>query len=123
MCDPEKSEHDPKTGGRLSNLALGQRVSGEVVAVPKPGTIGIFVDIGLFAEAFVDVLLLPDGGDRWPGKGEVMDFLVWWISPDRSRIRLVPLDPRFRHDDFYNWLQAHPPGGLDPSIWLEQLEQ
>ncbi|WP_426361949.1 hypothetical protein [Streptomyces sp. E-08] len=37
--------------------------------VPRPGAIGIFVDIGLGVGGFVDVLLLPERSEDWPTEG------------------------------------------------------
>lgn len=50
-------------------LRFGQVVEGVVVKVPRPGAIGIFVDIGLGVGGFVDVLLLPERSEDWPTEG------------------------------------------------------
>ncbi|MEU6376354.1 hypothetical protein [Streptomyces sp. NPDC046909] len=80
-------------------LHLGQVIEGAVVQVPRPGTIGIFVDVGLPVGGLVDVLLLPEWGEDWPAEGTVMDFEVWWVD-SRQQIRLKPRDPRYLRADF-----------------------
>lgn len=86
------------TGIRRS-LRFGQRFRGTVTAVPRPGAIGIFVDIGLAVSGFVDVLLLPTVAERWPSEGTNTEFEVWWAD-QRPQVRLKPVDPRFLCDDF-----------------------
>ncbi|MFF3920698.1 SUKH-3 domain-containing protein [Streptomyces sp. NPDC001852] len=83
-------------------LRFGQRLQGTVVAVPNPGAIGIFVDIGLPVSGFVDALLLPTVAERWPGKGTEAEFEVWWAD-HRPQVRLKPVDPQFLRDDFARW--------------------
>lgn len=51
----------------LRGLRFGQVFEGTFVKVPRPGAIGIFVDIGLGVGGFVDVLLLPERADERPG--------------------------------------------------------
>jgi len=74
---------------------VGQRLTGTVVLVPRLGSIGVFVDLGLPDIGFVDVLRLPHDPERWPRVGTVTTFEVVWIT-DRCQIRLAPLDPAFR---------------------------
>ncbi|MET8683763.1 hypothetical protein ABZV77_06060 [Streptomyces sp. NPDC004732] len=83
-------------------LRLGQVFTGTVVRVPKPGAIGVFVDVGLPVGGFVDVLLLPYDIARWPSEGTVAAFELWWADPDprRQQIRLKPADPAFLREDF-----------------------
>lgn len=69
------------------NLRFGQVLRGTVVKVPRPGAIGIFVDIGLGVEGFVDVLLLPEPAEQWPVEGTITDFEVWWAD-SRQQVRL-----------------------------------
>jgi hypothetical protein len=90
-------------------LHFGQRVSGRVAQVPRPGTIGVFVDIGLVVGGFVDVLLLPEDADRWPTEGTEAEFEVWWVD-ERPQVRLKPVDPRFLREDFDEWLSRWRPG-------------
>ncbi|MGW7208426.1 hypothetical protein [Streptomyces sp. NPDC054837] len=80
-------------------LCFGQVFEGTVVKVPRPGAIGIFVDIGLSVAGFVDVLWLPEHSDDWPAEGTVADFEIWWAD-SRQQIRLRPLDSRYRRNDF-----------------------
>ncbi|MDT7847585.1 hypothetical protein [Streptomyces justiciae] len=90
-------------------LHFGQRFYGRVVQVPRPGTIGVFVDIGLVVGGFVDVLLLPEDAARWPTVGTKSEFEVWWVD-DRPQIRLKPVDPQYRRDDFTELLSRWRPG-------------
>lgn len=80
-------------------LRFGQVLRGTVVKVPRPGAIGIFVDIGLGVGGFVDVLLLPEQAERWPAEGTVTDFEVWWAF-DRQQLRLKPSDPQYLRKNF-----------------------
>ncbi|MEU9919364.1 hypothetical protein [Streptomyces sp. NPDC051001] len=79
-------------------LRFGQVVEGTVVKVPRPGAIGIFVDISLSVAGFVDVLWLPEHSDDWPTVGTVADFEIWWAD-SRQQIRLRPLDSRDQRND------------------------
>ncbi|MFJ4327901.1 hypothetical protein ACIP3A_32985 [Streptomyces tricolor] len=85
------------------NLCFGQVFRGTVVKVPRPGAIGIFVDIGWDVGGFVDVLLLPEREERWPAEGTVADFEVWWAD-NRHQIRLKPSDPRYLREDFADFV-------------------
>ncbi|GAA2690466.1 hypothetical protein GCM10010400_64540 [Streptomyces aculeolatus] len=84
-------------------LRFGQVFEGIVVQVPRPGAIGIFVDIGLSVGGFVDVLLLPERSDGWPVEGAVADFEVWWAD-SRQQIRLKPSDSRYLRSDFTDFV-------------------
>lgn len=86
-------------------LRLGQRFTGTVVWVPRPGAVGVGVDLGLAVGGFVDVLMLPCDVARWPIVGTVAEFVVWWFD-ERPQIRLKPVDRRFLRDDFDAWSQA-----------------
>ncbi|MGW2423013.1 hypothetical protein ACWC0C_27830 [Streptomyces sp. NPDC001709] len=90
-------------------LRFGQVFRGTVVKVPRPGAIGIFVDIGLRVGGFVDVLLLPAEEERWPAEGTVADFEVWWVDC-RRQVRLKPSDPRFLRVDFAEFAARVRPG-------------
>ncbi|CAL9623649.1 hypothetical protein SUDANB6_05920 [Streptomyces sp. enrichment culture] len=90
-------------------LHFGQRFSGRVVQVPRPGTIGVFVDIGLVVGGFVDMLLLPEDAARWPAVGTETEFEVWWVD-ERPQIRLKPVDPQYLREDFTEWLSRWRPG-------------
>ncbi|MFJ8477002.1 SUKH-3 domain-containing protein [Kitasatospora sp. NPDC094011] len=90
-------------------LRLGQRLSGTVAAVPTPGVIGLFVDLGLAVGGFVDVLLLPADGSRWPVVGTVAEFEVWWAD-QRPQVRLKPVERRFLRADFDEWRERWRPG-------------
>ncbi|MFD9903582.1 hypothetical protein [Streptomyces sp. NPDC059063] len=90
-------------------LRFGEVFKGTVVRVPRPGAIGIFVDVGLAVGGFVDVLLLPREAGRWPVEGTVADFEVWWAD-DRRQLRLKPSDPRYLADDFADFVARFRPG-------------
>ncbi|MEW2079597.1 hypothetical protein AB0941_39700 [Streptomyces sp. NPDC013433] len=80
------------------NLRFGQVLRGTVVKVPRPGAIGIFVDIGLGVGGFVDVLLLPEQAEQWPAEGTITDFEVWWAD-SRQQVRLKPSAPQYLRKD------------------------
>ncbi|MFD5420050.1 hypothetical protein ACFWJT_18730 [Streptomyces sp. NPDC127069] len=84
-------------------LRFGQVFEGTVVKVPRPGAIGIFVDIGLQVGGFVDVLLLPEQSDDWPEEGTVAEFEIWWAD-SRRQIRLKPSGSRYLRTDFTDFL-------------------
>ncbi|MEU9015579.1 hypothetical protein AB0D12_39005 [Streptomyces sp. NPDC048479] len=90
------------------SLRFGQVFEGTIVKVPRPGAIGIFVDIGLSVGGFVDVLLLPEQSDDWPGEGTVADFEIWWAD-SRQQIRLKPSDPRYLRKDFTDFVERFRP--------------
>ncbi|MGW5849076.1 hypothetical protein ACWFQ8_14180 [Streptomyces sp. NPDC055254] len=96
--------------GRIrAQLRFGQVFTGTVVHVPRPGTIGVVVDIGLEVEGFVDVLLLPEETEAWPTEGVVTQFEVWWTEWPHQ-IRLKPLDPNFLRKDWTEFLTRWRPG-------------
>ncbi|MGW8800763.1 hypothetical protein ACWGN9_27375 [Streptomyces sp. NPDC055775] len=86
------------------DLRFGQVFEGTVVKVPRPGAIGIFVDIGLSVGGFVDVLLLPNEGEDWPAEGTVADFEIWW-GDSRQQVRLKPSDSRYLRTDFADFVE------------------
>ncbi|MCX4870017.1 MULTISPECIES: hypothetical protein [Streptomyces] len=79
----------PSGLGFFKGLRFGQVFEGTVVNVPRPGAIGIFMEIGLSLGGFVDVLLLPEQSEDWPAEGIVGEFEIWWTD-SRQRIRLKP---------------------------------
>ncbi|MEU5999337.1 hypothetical protein ABZ837_16100 [Streptomyces sp. NPDC047197] len=88
-------------------LRFGQLLTGTVVRVPKPGAIGVFVDLGEAGSGysgFVDVLLLPLDAERWPAEGTVGEFEVWWAGAESRQIRLKPVDPAFLREDFAEYV-------------------
>ncbi|NUS27121.1 MAG: hypothetical protein HOV92_23235 [Streptomyces sp.] len=89
-------------------LRFGQVFAGTVVKVPRPGVVGVFVDIGLCVGGFVDVALLPDRGEEWPVEGTVADFEIWWAD-SRHQIRLKPCDSRYLRDDFTDFVARFRP--------------
>ncbi|MER7815470.1 hypothetical protein [Streptomyces sp. NPDC096153] len=93
----------------LRDLRFGQVFEGTVVKVPRPGAIGIFVDIGLGFGGFVDVLLLPERADEWPVEGTVADFEIWWADR-RRQIRLKPSDAGYLRSDFSAFAERIRPG-------------
>ncbi|MFE9913493.1 hypothetical protein [Streptomyces clavifer] len=96
------------------DLRFGQVFEGTVVKVPRPGAIGIFVDIGLSVGGFVDVLLLPNEGEDWPAEGTVADFEIWWAD-SRQQIRLKPSDSQYLRTDFTDFVECARRRGRCPS--------
>ncbi|MFJ8857066.1 hypothetical protein ACIRD8_01405 [Streptomyces sp. NPDC102451] len=92
-----------------SGLRFGQILEGTVVKVPRPGAIGVFVDVGLSVGGFVDVLLLPERGEDWPTEGTVGEFEIWWAD-SRRQIRLKPADSRYLRDNFADFVERFRPG-------------
>ncbi|MFD4652341.1 hypothetical protein ACFVFJ_31080 [Streptomyces sp. NPDC057717] len=90
-------------------LRFGQVFEGTVVNVPRPGVIGIFVDIGLSVGGFVDAALLPDQSEDWPAEGTVGEFEIWWVD-SRQQIRLKPADSRYLRSDFADYVERFRPG-------------
>ncbi|MEU8438451.1 hypothetical protein AB0F18_37265 [Streptomyces sp. NPDC029216] len=91
-----------------TDLRFGQVFKGTVVKVPRPGVIGIFVEIGLSVGGFVDVLLLPSEAEDWPAEGTVADFEIWWAD-SRQQIRLKPSDSRYLRTDFTDFVECFRP--------------
>jgi len=89
-------------------LRFGQVFEGTVVRVPRPGAIGIFVDIGLSVGGFVDVLMLPKQSEDWPTEGTVADFEIWWAD-SRRQIRLKPSDSHYLRSDFTDFVERFRP--------------
>lgn len=90
---------DAATWAKLrATLQVGQRLSGTITWIPKPGAIGIGVDLGLPAGGFIDVLLLPRDPQRWPELGSRTEFVISSMDT-RPQIRLCPVDPALRHED------------------------
>ena len=79
---------------------IGSDVTGVVSMIPKPGAIGIFVDLDGDPCGFVDVLNLPDDSAQWPPIGTETTFEV--LTTTRGQARLWPLEPRFRRGAFDN---------------------
>lgn len=84
--------------------------TGTVVRVPKPGAIGLFVDIGLPVGGFVDVLFLPTAADAWPAEGTVTNFEVWWAGESPQQIRLKPVEATYLNRDFDELVARLHPG-------------
>jgi hypothetical protein len=90
-------------------LRFGQVFRGTVVKVPRPGAIGLFVDVGLAVGGFLDALLLPEREERWPVEGTVADFEVWWAD-SRRQVRLKPAGPQYLREDFADFVARVRPG-------------
>ncbi|MEA5359714.1 hypothetical protein VA596_09215 [Amycolatopsis sp., V23-08] len=84
--------------GVVTELDVGSVVAGIVSSIPRPGAVGLFVDLGREPQGFVDLLSLPGQAADWPPVGTTTTFEVLTRSPDQ--IRLWPLDPRFRSGPF-----------------------
>jgi hypothetical protein len=89
------ADHSLSEARRL--LPEGSRVTGTITIVPKPGTIGAFVDLPHGMKGFTDVLSLPRDASQWPAPGQELQFEV--LQHTSGQVRLWPLDPRFHHDD------------------------
>ncbi|MFP3986240.1 hypothetical protein U9R90_01780 [Streptomyces sp. E11-3] len=102
-----------------SRLRLGDRLTGTIVRVPRPGAIGVFVDLGLSVGGFVDVILMPRLDlARWPTEGTVTDFEIWWWLDERPQIRLKPVDPAYLVEDFDTWVTQQNTGAAN--AWLHR---
>ncbi|MGC5020070.1 hypothetical protein [Micromonospora sp. DT47] len=88
---------------------VGAHVVGQVVRIPRPGAIGLLVDLGQKPEGFVDVLVLPHEPTEWPQVGTVMTFEVLQHTP--GQVRLLPLDEQFRS-------RTYLPTSLSHQEWL-----
>ncbi|MEV6902612.1 hypothetical protein [Amycolatopsis sp. NPDC051372] len=73
----------------------GDHVTGVVTLIPRPGAIGLVVDLGGPPQGFVDVLHLPRDPAAWPPVGTVTDFEVLWHRP--GQVRLWPLNAAYHH--------------------------
>ncbi len=76
---------------------LGAHITGRVSHIPRPGAIGLFVDLGEPPGGFVDVLNLPYAADEWPTVGTEATFEV--VQHRVGQVRLWPLDPELRTTD------------------------
>ena len=80
---------------------VGAVVTGKVSLIPRPGAIGIFLDLGgVPGEGFVDVINLPRQVEAWPAVGTTTTFEV--LSRRPGQLRLWPLAPEFRDGPFRN---------------------
>ena len=91
-----------------TSLQVGENLSGTVVWIPRPGTIGIGVDLGLRVGGFVDVLLLPRDVERWPELQTRTDFEILALG-SRPQIHLRPVDRPFLREDYEGWVSHHYP--------------
>jgi hypothetical protein len=87
------------SGDRSALAVFRAAVGWGVVHVPRPGAIGVFVDVGLQVGGFVGVLMLPLDAEYWPTVGTQSQFKVWWAD-ERMQIRLKPVDLAFLREDF-----------------------
>ncbi|NKY42618.1 hypothetical protein [Nocardia cerradoensis] len=77
-----------------SRYPIGDHVTGVVTLVPRPGVVGLFVDLGHPPTGFVDLLSLPLAADQWPTVGTVTKVEV--LQHTCGQVRLWPLDAAFR---------------------------
>ena len=103
MAGPDPAELELDTA-RL-RYPVGAHVTGTITLIPRPGAIGLFVDLGAPPTGFVDVLHLPRSVDRWPGVGTVTDFEV--LQHHHRQVRLWPLDGAFRSSTADRWRSEH----------------
>jgi hypothetical protein len=78
----------------VTGFEVGAVVTGTVSAIPRPGAIGLFVDLDGERQGFVDVLILPRRPESWPAVGTKTTFEVLAHRP--GQVRLWPLAPEFR---------------------------
>lgn len=78
----------------MIEFEVGSVVTGTVCRIPRPGAIGIIVDLDSEIEGFVDVLILPRQVESWPEVGTTTTFEV--LTRRTRQVRLWPLDPRWR---------------------------
>ncbi|GAA4538022.1 hypothetical protein [Amycolatopsis samaneae] len=86
----------------------GAEVTGRVSSIPRPGVIGLFVDLPYGMVGFADVVNLPFSEAEWPPVGTITTFEV--LQHRLGQVRLFPLDPRFRRSDA-------PPLGMSAAEW------
>jgi hypothetical protein len=80
---------DDELDAARRRFPLGDTVTGRVAHIPRPGAIGLLVDLGGSPTGFVDVLLLPRRTADWPEVGAVATFEVCQHRP--GQVRLCPL--------------------------------
>ncbi|MEU4518364.1 hypothetical protein AB0F52_06540 [Amycolatopsis sp. NPDC024027] len=78
----------------MTGFEVGAAVTGTVSAIPRPGAIGLFVELDGERQGFVDVLILPRRPESWPAVGTKTTFEV--LAGRSGQVRLWPLDPEFR---------------------------
>lgn len=93
MIEPDPQLDEELTAAH-SLYPIGDHVTGVVTLIPRPGVVGLFVDLGHPPTGFVDILSLPFSADHWPAVGTVTEFEV--LQHTRGQVRLWPLDPAFR---------------------------
>ncbi|MFG1640449.1 hypothetical protein ACGFMK_09190 [Amycolatopsis sp. NPDC049252] len=84
----------------MIGFEVGSVVTGTICLIPRPGAIGIIVDLDGEPEGFVDVMCLPRQVESWPAVGTKTTFEVLDRRP--GQIRLWPFDPRFRSGPWDN---------------------
>lgn len=94
MTEPDPVELE--LNAARTTYPVGDHIAGTVTQIPRPGAIGLFVDLGQQPTGFVDVLHLPRSVDQWPAVGTVTQFEV--LQHQRGQVRLFPLDAGFRSD-------------------------
>ncbi|MCG8920727.1 hypothetical protein L6E12_33715 [Actinokineospora sp. PR83] len=99
MTEPDPAELALDTARQT--YPVGDHVTGKVTLTPRPGAVGLFVDLGRSPTGFVDVLHLPQSVDQWPGVGTVTDFEV--LQHRHHQVRLWPLDNAFRSSTTDSW--------------------
>ncbi len=93
MIEPDPQLEQELDAAR-SLYPIGDHVTGVVTLVPRPGVVGLFVDLGHPPTGFVDLLSLPLASDHWPTVGTVTKFEI--LQHTRGQVRLWPLDAAFR---------------------------
>jgi len=99
MTEPDPAELELDTARQT--YPVGDHVTGTVTLIPRPGTVGLFVDLGQPPTGFVDAFHLPRSVGQWPGVGTVTDFEV--LQHNHRQVRLWPLDDAFRSSTADFW--------------------
>ncbi|WP_280419498.1 hypothetical protein [Nocardia carnea] len=93
MTEPD-SQLEEELNAAHNLYPIGDHVTGVVTHIPRPGAIGLFVDLGRSPIGFVDVMNLPLSADQWPAVGTMTEFEV--LQHRRGQVRLWPLDSALR---------------------------
>ncbi|OXR45638.1 hypothetical protein B7C42_01930 [Nocardia cerradoensis] len=88
MIEPDLQLEQELEAAR-SRYPIGDHVTGVVTLVPRPGVVGLFVDLGHPPTGFVDLLSLPFASDQWPTVGTVTKFEVLQHTCGQVRLRSV----------------------------------
>lgn len=91
MTEHEPTELNLEIARRT--FPIGLHVTATVTLIPRPGAVGLFVDLGQPPWGFVDAAYLPESPEQWPAVGTITEFEVVHHTHDGHQVRLLPLDP------------------------------